>query len=142
MALLDFIVALELAIYQHFSRQTRGTDDDIVEALEYLARQLGLIAVIESPASPLARHLSEQTKQYLERTGLATEEAQKGIAIVIDLLKDFSAEADEARRGLHGLLGHLEQNFNLEEALQPTAETIEVPKILTPSQLKAPTSPS
>lgn len=136
MRLLDFIVALELAVYQHFSRQTRGMDEGLIEALEYVKRKLGLIAVIETPASELGKFLAEQIQKYMEQTGLTPEDAQRGVTIIADLLSGLATD-DEARRGLHGLLGHLEQNFNLAEALQeaPESEVIQTPKIITPGQL-------
>jgi len=76
-ASLDFLIFLELSIYQYFLHRTRGTDEDLREALRYVERKLGPIEVIETPATPLGKHLFESISGYLKRERLDPEEAEE-----------------------------------------------------------------
>ncbi|HED03718.1 MAG TPA: hypothetical protein ENI60_03000 [Candidatus Fraserbacteria bacterium] len=133
--LLDFIVSLEAVIYRHFSQETRGSDRELIEALDYLERQLGLIAIIERPASELESYLKTEIQGSLERSGLEPDKAQRGIAAVRGVLSRLAEETDDRRRGLHGLLGHIEEHFqSLVEELGEQTGVIEVPHIFTPGE--------
>jgi hypothetical protein len=133
--LLDFILFLEISIYQHFLRQTRGTDEELREALEYLKRKLGPIEVIEAPGSQLGKHLFEAARQYLEkRPDLDADGAQEAVEALSAALQTFSDGA-EPRRAIHGLLGHVEHYIGVPEGLseeEPSA--IEIPKIIRPGE--------
>jgi len=131
--LLDFIVFLELAIYQHFLKETRGTDEDLREALDYLRRKLGPIEVIEAPGSDLGKRLFEAARQYLEkRSDLDAAGAQEAVEALGAAIESFSDGA-EPRKALHGLLGHVEHYIGVPEGMEePSA--IETPKIIRPGE--------
>ncbi|MFQ6117947.1 MAG: hypothetical protein ACE5LQ_06740, partial [Candidatus Bipolaricaulia bacterium] len=132
--LLDFIFYLEFLIYRYYRERTRGTDDDILEGLEFVKRRLGPLELVESPIRPgLGEHLQEGIEEYLEEHDIAQEEAQKGVEATISFLQEFSGEDENPRRYLQGLMGHVERDFNL-----PEEERVEAPApglIITPDQL-------
>jgi hypothetical protein len=131
--LLDLVVFLEISIYQYFLQQTRGTDEDLTLALEYLKRKLSPVEVIETPGSQLGKHLAEATRGYLERKrSLDAEPAQRAVDALVGAVQALKDGA-EPRQALHGLLGHVERYIGVPEGLaaeQPTA--IEIPKIILP----------
>ncbi len=133
--LLDFVVFLEISIYQYFLQQTRGTDEDLYEALEFVKRKLSPVEVIETPGTSLGKHLSEAVRGYREKKrALEFEQAQRAVDALIGSINSLKDGA-EPRQALHGLLGHVEKFIGVPEGLmaeQPTA--IETPKIILPGQ--------
>jgi hypothetical protein len=133
--LLDFIVFLEISLYQYFLQQTRGTDEDLTAALEFLQRKLSPVEVIETPGSLLGKHLTEAARGYIDKKrSLVPEQAQQAVDALVGAVQALKDEA-EPRRALHGLLGHVERYIGVPEALlseKPTA--IEMPKIILPGQ--------
>ncbi len=137
-ALLNFLAFLELEIYRFFVEQTRGTDEQLVEALEYTKQKLGPIELIEAPpASPLSRHLWEAVRKYVQERGdaLAPEDAQTAVEVLLAAVRALQQDG-EPRQALHGLLGHVEQFLGVPEELKAkSAESlIETPKILRPGE--------
>ncbi|MFQ6089932.1 MAG: hypothetical protein ACE5LD_00620 [Candidatus Bipolaricaulia bacterium] len=132
---LNFILFLELLIYRYYRERTRGTDEEILEGLEFAKRQLGPLVIVEGLVRPdLGEYLLEGIEDYLEEYGLNEEEARAGVEATISFLKEFSGEDENPRRYLQGLMGHVEQDFNLpkeeEEAEAPSG------LIITPYQLR------
>ncbi len=133
--LLDFVLFLELSIYQYFLEQTRGSDEDLSEALEFLKRQLSPIQVIETPGSTLGRHLSDAARQYNEKKQAPSpEQAQAAVDGLLSAIESLRV-GTEPRRALHGLLGHVERYIGVPEglaAVPPVA--MKTPKIVWPGQ--------
>ena len=130
---LNFILFLEWLIYRYYRERTRGTDAEILEALEFAGRQLGPLVLVEGLVRPdLGEYLLEGIEDYLEKYGLSEEEARAGVEATISFLKEFSGEDENPRRYLQGLMGHVEQDFNMpkEEAEAPSR------LIITPDQLR------
>lgn len=135
MDLIDFIAFLELSIYQYFLQQTRGTDEDIKEALEFLKRQLSPIKVIETSGSSLGKHLWEGARAYLEdRPAVDHEQAQEAVGVLINVVKSLKGGA-EPRQALQGLLGHVERYIGVPLADEKPS-TIETPHVITPDELR------
>lgn len=132
--MLDFLIFLELSIYQYFLRRTRGTDEDLREALRYLERKLGPLEVIETPGSPLGRHLFESVKEYLKRERLAPEEAEEATEKLIEAVEVLISEGEEPRQALQGLLGHVEGYIGVPQGMAEEPRAIETPKIIRPGE--------
>lgn len=133
--ILNFILFLELLICRYYRERTRGTDADILEALEFARRRLGPLEIVELSVHPgLGQHLQEGIEGYLEEQGLSEEEALEGVEATISFLKEFTGEDENPRRYLQGLMGHVEQDFNLPEE----EEEAEAPSrlIITPDRLR------
>ncbi|OGF55475.1 MAG: hypothetical protein A2Z21_06660 [Candidatus Fraserbacteria bacterium RBG_16_55_9] len=132
---LDFVVFLEVSLYRYFLQQTRGTDEELHEALEFLKRKLSPVEVIETPGSSLGKHLAEAARGYMEKKRtLDPEEAQKAAHALVGAVQSLK-DSGEPRQALHGLLGHVELYIGAPEASaaeRPTA--IETPKIILPGQ--------
>lgn len=129
---LNFVLFLEWLIYRYYRERTRGRDEEILEGLEFAKRQLGPLVVVEGLVRPdLGRYLQEGIEDYLKEYGLNEEGARAGVEATISFLKEFSGEDENPRRYLQGLMGHVEQDFNLpkEEEEAPTG------LIITPDQL-------
>jgi len=132
--LLDFLIFLELSIYQYFLHQTQGTDEDLREALRYVERKLGPIEVIETPATPLVKHLFESISGYLKRERLDPEEAEEAIGKLLEAVGTLLAEG-EPRQALQGLLGHVECYLGVpRELAEEEPRAIETPKIIRPGE--------
>ena len=132
---LDFIVFLEISVYQYFLQQTRGTDEELYEALEFLKRKLSPVEVIETPGSPLGKHLAEAARGYTDKKrGLDPERAQKAVDALVGSVQSLKDGA-EPRKALHGLMGHVEIYIGVPAGMlaeRPTA--IETPRIVLPGQ--------
>jgi len=128
---------LELLIYQYYRDKTAGTDDDLLEALRFVKRKFSPIEVIEMSGSPLGLHLWEGIQKYLEKNGLAREEALEGVEATIRFLESYAGVNRNSRRLMHGLLGHVERHFKLPEELKRAPELIETPGIITPAELRS-----
>jgi len=126
---LDFILFLEYLIYRYYRQRTRGSDREVLEALEFAKRQLGPLVIVEDLIRPeLGEYLQEEIEGYLGEHGLKEEEARAGVEATISFLKEFSDEGNP-RRFLQGLMGHVERDFDLpEEEERPGL-------IITPEQL-------
>ncbi|MCR4404840.1 MAG: hypothetical protein NUW06_06180 [Candidatus Acetothermia bacterium] len=132
---LDFILFLELLLYRYYRERTGGTDSAILEGLEFAKERLGPILLVEGTVRPgLGEYLLEEIDRYLEQGQLSREEALEGLEATLAFLKSFAREAENPRRYLQGLMGHVEQDFDLpeeeEEAAAPTG------LIITPDQLR------
>jgi hypothetical protein len=134
---LDFVVFLEIAVYGYFAQQTRGTDEGLLEALEYARRKLGPIEIIETPASPLGKRLWEAIEEFMKKKhALDPEEAQEAVEALAQTLRSIVVEG-EPRRALHGLLGHVEQFIGVPPELEPgegESDLIATPKIIRPGE--------
>lgn len=135
--LLDFMLFLELLIYQYYREHTAGTDDELLEALRFVKRKFSPIEVIEVSGSALGVHLWEGVQKYLEKNGLTREEALEGVEATVRFLESRAGVHQNPRRLLHGLLGHVERHFKLPEALKQAPELIETPGIITPAELRS-----
>jgi hypothetical protein len=135
--LFDFIVFVEIAVYEYFMEQTRGTDGGLLEALEYARRKLGPIEIIETPASPLGKRLWEAIEEFMKKKRtLDPEEAQEAVGALAQALRSLVVEG-EPRRALHGLLGHVEQFIGVPPELEPgegESDRIATPKIIRPGE--------
>lgn len=140
---LDFLLFLELEIYRFFTTErTRGTDAQLVEALERLRSKLGPIELIEAPPeSPLGRRLLEAARAYLQRQGgaLDPEDARAAVEALLKAVRALQRDG-EPRQALHGLLGHVEAVLGVPEELKAKAKReglIETPgpRILKPGEL-------
>jgi hypothetical protein len=130
---LNFVLFLEYLIYRYYRERTRGNDEEVLEGLEFAKRQLGPLVVVESLIRlDLGEYLQEGIEDYLKEQGMSEEETHAGIEATISFLKKFSGEDENPRRYLQGLMGHVEQDFNLPK------EEEEVPSglIITPDQLR------
>lgn len=133
---LDFIVFLEISLYQYFLQQTRGTDEGLFEALEFLKRKLSPVEVIETPGSLLGKHLAEAARGYMEKKrALDPEQAQKAVDTLIVSVQSLK-DGEEPRKALHGLLGHVELYIGVPEGMAEKPATIETPRVITPDQLR------
>lgn len=132
--LLNYIMFLELLLYRYYRERTKGTDREVLEGLEFVKQRLGPILLVEGTVQPgLGQHLLAEIESYLEEGQLSREEALEGVEATISFLKDFSGGDENPRRYLQGLMGHVEQDFNLpeeEEALPHSG------LIITPDQLR------
>jgi hypothetical protein len=128
---LNFILFLEFLIYRYYRERTRGTDEEILEALEFAKRRLGPLEIVESPLRiGIDQHLQKGIEEYIKEHDLDREEALAGGEATISFLREFSGEDENPRRYLQGLMGHVEQDFNLpEEGEAPSG------LIITPDQL-------
>ncbi len=133
--LLDFMLFLELLIYQYYREHTAGTDGDLLEALRFVKRRFSPIEVIEMSGSALGVHLWEGVQEYLKGHELNDEEALEGVEAVIHFLEAYAGANQHSRRLLQGLLGHVERHFKLSEELKKAPELIETPGIITPAEL-------
>ena len=134
--LIDWIVFVEASIYAHFQTQTRGSDEDLIEALEYLKSKLSPISIIEAAGSGLGKHLEDVSKELLE-SGSAPihEDAQDGVQTLIEIVQSMRDDEHE-RHALHGLLGHVEHVIGVPEGLKSEPDQdIETPKIITPGEM-------
>ena len=138
--LFDFEVFLERILYAHYALKPRGTDVEVLQALESLRTKLGPIAVaaVETPPTEAERHLLEAVDEYMERVGRpAPEDARRAVEALITVVKTLQdPDGREPRRALHGLLGHVEQFLGVPPEIQRAQEEqerlIETPKILRP----------
>jgi len=133
---LDFIIILELLLYQYYRSHTRGNDDDILEALEFLKRRFSPIEVVEAAGSALGNHLWVGVQEYLKKESVEKEEALEGVEATIKFLKSYSGGDENPRRYLHGLLGHVERHFKLPQELKEEPSAIITPEIVTPEELR------
>jgi len=133
--LLDWIVVLEISIYSYFTQYSRGTDVDLVEALQYLKSKLSQITIIESPGSKLGQHLAEAASEIFESgNAMDPEVGQEGVELLIGAIEDLQSE-ESPRHALHGLLGHVEHFIGVPEDLKkPAEDEIETPKIILPGE--------
>jgi hypothetical protein len=132
--LLNYIMFLELLIYRYYRERTGGTDEEILRGMEFVKQRLGPILLVEGKVQPgLGQHLLAEIENYLKEGSLSREEALEGVEVTISFLREFSKEDENPRRYLQGLLGHVEQDFNLpkDEAEQPLPGLI-----VTPDQLR------
>jgi hypothetical protein len=131
--LLNFIFYLEFLIYRYYRERTRGTDEQVLEGLEFARRRLGPLELVESPIQPgLGEHLRKGIEQYLKEQGLSEEEALQGVETTISFLEEFSGEDENPRRYLQGLMGHVEQDFNLPDEEEEAPSSL----IITPEQFR------
>lgn len=132
--ILDFIVYLEIAIYRYFLEETRGTDDDLLDALHHVKRKLSPIQVIESPSSRLGQHLWEAVEEHHRHgRGIDADEGQEATEALVETVRSLMNDG-EPRRALHGLLGHVEHYLGVPEGIdeEERQKTIETPRIITP----------
>ena len=145
--LLDFMVYLEVLIYQYYRERTAGRDEEILEALELVRRELSdLVMIVESATTPLGRHLLEGVEVYLEERELDRKAALEGVEATIDFLKRFSGDEGgrNPRRYLQGLMGHVAQDLKppepeeeeVEEEVEGEGEGIITPRIITPEEFR------
>ncbi len=114
-AALDFVVFLEGALYNFFRRETRATDEDIVDALGHVKRKLSPIQIIEAPGTRLGQHLWQAVEGYQQRTqGVGEDDGQAATDALVEAIGALGDE-DSPREGLHGLLGHVEQYIGVPE---------------------------
>lgn len=106
---LELLVWLELEIYRHFQTSSRGTDEELSDALDFLNRQLSPIHVIEAAGTRLGKALWQQIDEAVQ-AGRRLD-PDRGQTAVQQLAQVFEALRDpsEPRRALHALLGHVEQ---------------------------------
>lgn len=138
--LFDFEVYLERVLYAEYALKPRGTDAEVLQALEGLRAELGpiVVAAVETPPTETERHLHEAVREYLERVGRpAPEEARRAVEALIAVMETLrDPNGRDARRALHGLLGHVEQFLGvppeIRQAQEEQGRLIETPKILRP----------
>ncbi|MCS6903164.1 MAG: hypothetical protein NZO41_02665 [Candidatus Bipolaricaulota bacterium] len=128
---LDLIIFLETLIYQFYRERVLGTEADITEALEFLKRRLGTIAIIETTSTPLGAHLWKHFEERLKHEPSLQTEALEAIEKSLQILQAFS-DAAQPRKYLHGLLGHVERYFKLPPELKESPQLIATPQIITP----------
>ncbi|MCI2430400.1 hypothetical protein LM602_04790 [Candidatus Acetothermia bacterium] len=128
---LDLIVLLEMLIYRFYREHALGTETDVAEALEFLKRRLGTIAIIETTGTALGTHLWKGLEERLQQEPLSQTEALEAVEKSLQILQIFS-DAAQPRRYLHGLLGHVERHFKLPPELKESPQLIATPQIITP----------
>jgi len=131
--LLNFIVYLEALIYRYYREQARGSDAEIREALEDVRRQLKPVLIVETVISDLGKLLLQGIEEYMRERGLDRETALEGVENTLEFLDKFSSDGNR-RRYLQGLIGHVEQDFELPE--REPEEGIITPRIILPESLR------
>lgn len=133
-AALDFVVFLEKTLYDFFRRETRATDDDVVDALGHVKRKLSPIQIIEAPGTRIGQHLWQAVEGYQHQTdGVGEDDGQAVTDALVESLETLANE-DSPREGLHGLLGHVEQYIGVPEpdASAEDQGDVQTPRIFRP----------
>lgn len=130
---LDLIVFLEMLFYQFYREHVLGTAADATEALEFLRRRLGTIAIIETTGTVLGAHLWKNLEERLKQEPSLQTDALEAVEKSLQILRAFS-DAAQPRKYLHGLLGHVERYFKLPPELKESPQLIATPQIITPDR--------
>lgn len=128
---LDLMALLEMLVYQFYREHVLGTETDITEALEFLKRRLGTIAIIETAGTALGAHLWQGLAERFKQEPLQQTEALEAVEKSLQILRTFS-DPNQPRKYLHGLLGHVERYFKLPQELKESSQLIATPQIITP----------
>jgi len=131
---LDFLVMLEFASYKFLKENPLSNDSDLIEGLSFLHRQLSPIQVIESVGNSFGKHLVKEIEIIQKQNPqFDVDKAQQIIDLLLKIINGFEDETDP-RKAINGLMGHLENNFNLAQLKnKQVEEPIETPpKIITP----------
>ncbi|MBI1730812.1 hypothetical protein HY229_08030 [Candidatus Acetothermia bacterium] len=134
--LLNWIIFFEISIYEYFHRNTRGTDEDLIEAFSFVKHKLSPLEIIETVGSELERHLWASTQAYLKSHPELDENlAKAGIEVFEALIRMLKGPA-EPRQALHGLLGHIETYIGVPEEIAKASKEspVETPKIILPGR--------
>ncbi len=131
---LDFLVLLEFASYKFVKANPLTNDSELIEALNFLHRQLSPIQVVESVGTSFGNNLVEEIQTIQKQNPqFDADKAQQIIDLLLKIINIFKDKTDH-RKAINGLMGHLEKNFDLASLNnQPVEEQIETPpKIITP----------
>jgi hypothetical protein len=133
--LLNWIIFFEISIYEHFLSQTKGIDEDLIEAFSFVKHKLSPIEIIETAGSELGKNLWASTQSYFKsHPELEPDTAKAGIELFVALIQLLKGPA-APRQALHGLLGHVETYIGVPEEIAKSSResSVETPKIILPS---------
>lgn len=133
---LDFLVLLEFSAYKFLKANPLSTDEELKEGLNFLHRQLSPIQVVEAVGASFGKYLVEDIQRIQKQNPqFDVDKAQEMVDLLSELLKSFEDEG-QPRQAINGLMGHLENNFDLssiEDSSSQTEDKVETPpKIITP----------
>lgn len=133
---LDFLVLLEFSAYKFLKANPLSIDEELKEGLNFLHRQLSPIQVVEAVGTSFGKHMVEDVEHIQKQNPqFDVDKAQEMVDLLMELIKNFKDEG-RPRIAINGLMGHLENNFDLssiENSIPQEEEKVETPpKIITP----------
>ncbi len=129
-AALDYLIALEAAIYRHVRANPATDDQALNDALDTLKRQLSPIHVVESYNTGLGKKLVTFTERYQKEHPSFDPEGGQAVA---DLLLGLIPSELGSREAVSGLMGHLDAYFDPPESSpNDEGDAVTVPRIITP----------
>jgi len=137
-AAIDFMIATEMAMYWFLSANPTTEDQELIEGLNFLHRQLSPVQVVEAVGGKAGRALAEHAQSYQKQhPKFDTEKGQSVVDLLTKLLSEHQ-DAEDPRHAIGGLLGHLEANFDLssDEPQESDENDVTVPTIITPTTIE------
>lgn len=129
--LIDLIAMIEMLVYQFYRERALGTDNEVLEALEFLQRRFGPVMVVEAGGTALATHLWNGLQEFLKKESLPPEAVSEALEKILEIFQAY-VNPTQPRKYLHGMLGHVERFFKLPEELKESPSLIATPHIVTP----------